>query len=178
MRRGALSVPALQLLLLLAIAAHTAALRAQTQASVNPTGRLEVASIKPSKPGAVVQDARLSFPPGRFEAINVTLNDLLYSLNGFTGRVEGARSGRNRIVTTLLPKRTATSHLWSAGEWCWRCSQNALSWRFIKRPEKSRVRHWLWGRDRRIYCPLKTARKRESRATFIKRFSKLSLWPA
>jgi hypothetical protein len=39
-----------------------------------PPRQYEVASIKPS---AVVQDVRLNFDRGRFEALNVTLNDVL-----------------------------------------------------------------------------------------------------
>ena len=52
--------------------------------------QFEVASIKPSKPGAVVRDMRIALPPGRFEAMNITLNELLLSLSGFTGEVRGA----------------------------------------------------------------------------------------
>jgi uncharacterized protein (TIGR03435 family) len=53
------------------------------------TAQIDVASIKPSKPGTAVQDSRLSFPPGRLEAINITLTEIINALNGYTGRVEG-----------------------------------------------------------------------------------------
>jgi uncharacterized protein (TIGR03435 family) len=53
------------------------------------TAQIEVASIKPSKPGAVVQDAKMSFPPGRIEATNMTLTEMVNALNGYNGRVEG-----------------------------------------------------------------------------------------
>lgn len=86
-------LPASRLLSLLAvaaqIAAHSAAAQPQNQAAVQPAGQYEVAVIKPSKPGAVVQDARVSFPPGRLEALNITLNEILQTLNGYIGRVEG-----------------------------------------------------------------------------------------
>jgi uncharacterized protein (TIGR03435 family) len=48
-----------------------------------------VASIKPSKLGSVVQDARASFSPGRFEPLNITLSEVLDALNNHTGRMEG-----------------------------------------------------------------------------------------
>jgi uncharacterized protein (TIGR03435 family) len=76
-------------LLLLAATALPAASQPQTQASPNTRRQFEVASIKPSKPGAVVQDARISFPPGRFEAVNVTLNDILQMMSHFSGKVQG-----------------------------------------------------------------------------------------
>jgi uncharacterized protein (TIGR03435 family) len=64
--------------------------------------QIEVASIKPSKPGAVVQDARMSFPPGRIEAANMTLTEMVNALNGYNGRVEGgpkwAQTDRYDIV--------------------------------------------------------------------------------
>jgi hypothetical protein len=92
MNRTKLLAPAFPLLLL-AIAAHPAAhpatVQPQTQASLNAPRQFEVASIKPSKPGAAVQDARLNFVGGRFEALNVTLNDVLYSFCGFSGKVQG-----------------------------------------------------------------------------------------
>ncbi len=58
--------------------------------------------IKPSKPGATVKDARISFPTARFEALNVTLYDLLTSMAGLSGKVQGgpnwAESDRYDIV--------------------------------------------------------------------------------
>ena len=51
--------------------------------------RFPVASIKASQPGALPKDMSVSFPPGGFQALNMTLADLLYLLNGYTGRVEG-----------------------------------------------------------------------------------------
>jgi uncharacterized protein (TIGR03435 family) len=66
------------------------------------TAQIEVASIKPSKPGAAVQDGRMSFPPGRIEAINMTLTEMVNALNGYNGRVEGgpkwAQTDRYDIV--------------------------------------------------------------------------------
>jgi hypothetical protein len=52
--------------------------------------RFEVVSIKPSRPGATMQDMRINLPPGRIEALNITLNELLLSFSGFSGKVEGA----------------------------------------------------------------------------------------
>jgi uncharacterized protein (TIGR03435 family) len=49
----------------------------------------EVASIKLSRPRAVIQDMRITFPPSRMEAVNVTLSELLASFSGFQGKVEG-----------------------------------------------------------------------------------------
>jgi uncharacterized protein (TIGR03435 family) len=46
-------------------------------------------SIKRSNPDAVVQDMRIKLPPGRIEALNITLYELLSSLSGFTGHVQG-----------------------------------------------------------------------------------------
>ena len=57
-------------------------------AAQTPT-RFDVASIKPSQPGASPQNASVAFPPGGFRALNMTLADLLYLLNGYTGRVDG-----------------------------------------------------------------------------------------
>jgi hypothetical protein len=53
--------------------------------------RFEVASTKPSKPGTVVQDMRLSFENDRFEAINITLKVILSAMSGFSAsvRIEG-----------------------------------------------------------------------------------------
>jgi uncharacterized protein (TIGR03435 family) len=76
-------------LLLLAVVALPTASQPQTQAPLNVLRQFEVASIKLSKPGAVVQDARIAFPPSRFEAVNVTLNDILASMSGFMGKVQG-----------------------------------------------------------------------------------------
>jgi uncharacterized protein (TIGR03435 family) len=112
-------------LLLLAVAALPAASQPQAQASLNAPRQFEVASVKPSKPGAAVQDARISFPPNRFEAVSVTLNDILLSMSGFSGKVQGgpkwteserydivakadgniAPGQRNQIVMELLEDR-------------------------------------------------------------------------
>lgn len=37
----------------------------------------------------MLQDMRISFPPGRMEAINITLVELLSSFSGFSGKVQG-----------------------------------------------------------------------------------------
>jgi uncharacterized protein (TIGR03435 family) len=70
-------------------------------------GQVEVASIKPSKPGTTVRDARSSFPPGRYEALNITLSEILDGMNGYTGLVEGgpkwAYSDRYDIIAKLDP---------------------------------------------------------------------------
>jgi uncharacterized protein (TIGR03435 family) len=83
-------------LLFLLVAALTPASQAQD------VRQFEAVSIKPSKPGAVIQDMRITLPPGRIEAVNITLNELLSSLTGFSGRVEGgpkwAESERYDIV--------------------------------------------------------------------------------
>jgi len=52
--------------------------------------QFEVASIKRSQPGATVQDARMDFPKGRFEAVSVTLNNILEALAFFQGKIQGA----------------------------------------------------------------------------------------
>lgn len=57
--------------------------------SPSPLRRFEVVSIKPSKSGAVLQDMRILFPPGRMEAVNITLVELLSSFSGFSGKVQG-----------------------------------------------------------------------------------------
>jgi len=53
--------------------------------------RFTVASIKPSRPDAVVQDARISFEGNRFQASNFTVSDLLSIRYGAysSGRVVG-----------------------------------------------------------------------------------------
>jgi uncharacterized protein (TIGR03435 family) len=51
--------------------------------------RFEVVSIKRSRPGATIQDMKIIFPPGRMEAVNITLSELLSSFSGFSGKVEG-----------------------------------------------------------------------------------------
>jgi uncharacterized protein (TIGR03435 family) len=51
--------------------------------------QFDVVSIKPSKPDATMQDMRITFPPGRMEAVNITLSELLLSFSGFSGKVEG-----------------------------------------------------------------------------------------
>jgi uncharacterized protein (TIGR03435 family) len=97
-----LSASACRLPLVLVVMARVAVTQPQTQAEVKPAGRIEVSSIKPSKPGAVVQDARASFSPGRFEALNITLSEVLDAWSNYTGRVEGgpkwAQSDRYDIV--------------------------------------------------------------------------------
>src|SRR4051794_10201943 len=61
--------------------------------SQNPGGnsprQFDVVSIKPSRPGAVMQEMRITLPPGRVEAVNITLSEMLASFSGFTGKVEG-----------------------------------------------------------------------------------------
>ena len=54
----------------------------------------EVASIKPSNSGALLKDMRLSFQNDRFEAINITLKEILSAMSGFSmsGRVQGGPS--------------------------------------------------------------------------------------
>lgn len=54
----------------------------------------ETASIKPSNPGAVVQDMRLSFENNRLEAVNITLKELLSATSGFSAstKVQGGPS--------------------------------------------------------------------------------------
>jgi uncharacterized protein (TIGR03435 family) len=49
----------------------------------------DVVSIKPARPDATMQDMRISLPPGRMEALNITLSELLLSFSGFSGKVEG-----------------------------------------------------------------------------------------
>ncbi len=49
----------------------------------------DVVSIKPARPDAAAQDMRINFPPGRMEALNITLSELLLSFSGFSGKVEG-----------------------------------------------------------------------------------------
>jgi uncharacterized protein (TIGR03435 family) len=67
-----------------------------------PAHHFEAVSIKPSKPGAVVQDMRINMPPGRMEAMNITVTELLAALSGFSGKVEGgpkwAESDRYDII--------------------------------------------------------------------------------
>jgi uncharacterized protein (TIGR03435 family) len=74
------------MLFLMATALLVRGQKSDDSASPRP---FEVASIKPSKPGAVMQDMRIAFPPGRMEAVNVTLNELLLSFSGFSGHVKG-----------------------------------------------------------------------------------------
>ncbi len=76
-------------LLLLALAAYPAVPQQQSPAPVNAPRHFEVASIRPSKPGAVVQDARVSFQSSRFEALNVTLNNILQTVFGYSSSVQG-----------------------------------------------------------------------------------------
>ena len=51
----------------------------------------EVASVKPSRPDASVKDMRLSFENDRFEAINITLKEMISAMSGFSmsRKVEG-----------------------------------------------------------------------------------------
>jgi uncharacterized protein (TIGR03435 family) len=50
----------------------------------------DVVSIKLSKPGAPIQEQRIIiFPPGRMEAKNITLSEILLAFSGFTGIVRG-----------------------------------------------------------------------------------------
>jgi uncharacterized protein (TIGR03435 family) len=51
--------------------------------------RFDVVSIKRSGPDAVIQDMRITLPPGRIEALNITLSEMLLSFSGFSGKVEG-----------------------------------------------------------------------------------------
>jgi uncharacterized protein (TIGR03435 family) len=73
----------------LLLAVLSAALWAQTPSPVPVPHRFEVVSIKPSRPGAVVQDARMQFQHGRLEAVNTTVAELLALLFGYYGKVEG-----------------------------------------------------------------------------------------
>lgn len=67
--------------------------------------RFEVASIKPSSPNAVIQDARVSFQPGgRFEAANMTLKELLLSMAGFSGEVRGGPKWVESTRYTIVAK--------------------------------------------------------------------------
>jgi uncharacterized protein (TIGR03435 family) len=71
------------------LAVLSAALWAQTPSPAPVPHRFEIVSIKPSMPGAVVQDARMQFPRGRFEAVNTTVSELLALMFGYYGKVEG-----------------------------------------------------------------------------------------
>jgi uncharacterized protein (TIGR03435 family) len=51
--------------------------------------RFEVASVRPSRPGAVVQESRMNFRGDRFDATAVTVGDILDTLAGALFRVEG-----------------------------------------------------------------------------------------
>ncbi len=51
---------------------------------------VEVASIKPSRPDATVRDAAAGFRPGRFDATNATLTEILNALRGYDGRQHSA----------------------------------------------------------------------------------------
>ncbi len=84
MTRTAHPIQAFLLLLLLA-----AVLPAQKTEGNSSTRLFDVAAIKRSKPGALIQDMRIIFPPGRMEAVNVTLKEMLLSFSGFSGKVEG-----------------------------------------------------------------------------------------
>ncbi len=58
--------------------------------TATPQRTFDVVSVKPSKSDAVMQDMRITFPsPGRIEARNITLSEILLSMSGFSGRVEG-----------------------------------------------------------------------------------------
>jgi uncharacterized protein (TIGR03435 family) len=71
-------------------------------AAVLAARSFEAVSIQPSRPGAAVQDMRIEFPPGRMEARNITLSELLGAFSGFSGRVEGGpnwvRSDRFDVI--------------------------------------------------------------------------------
>lgn len=75
---------------------------APSQTNASSSRRFEVVSIKRSRPGATIQDMRIIFPPGRMEAVNITLNELLSSFSGFSGKVEGgpkwAESDRYDVI--------------------------------------------------------------------------------
>ncbi|HXB69771.1 MAG TPA: TIGR03435 family protein [Candidatus Acidoferrales bacterium] len=76
-------------IVLFALVATVPARAQKSDNSPSPLRRLEVVSIKPSNPGAVLQDMRISFSPGRMEAVNITLVELLSSFSGFSGKVQG-----------------------------------------------------------------------------------------
>jgi uncharacterized protein (TIGR03435 family) len=82
-------LPARTALLLLAAALSASAQAASAQDPPATPLRFEVASIKPSKPGATLQDMHIEVPPGRMEALNITLYELISSLSGFSQKVEG-----------------------------------------------------------------------------------------
>ena len=76
-------------IVLFALVATVPARAQKSAASTSPPRHFEAVSIKPSSPGAVLQDMRISVPPGRVEAANITLVELLSSLSGFSGKVQG-----------------------------------------------------------------------------------------
>jgi uncharacterized protein (TIGR03435 family) len=80
--------------------------RAQASSPTGSPDQFDVASIKASKPWTGPQDARFSFPPGGFEALNVTLNDLIFFLNGYEGRVESAAAWTNEDRYDIIAKAT------------------------------------------------------------------------
>ncbi len=80
--------PARPFLLLLVLAAVLPVQSQKTEGNSSPR-LFDVASIKRSKPGAVIQDMRITFPPGRMEAVDITLSEMLLSFSGFSGKVEG-----------------------------------------------------------------------------------------
>lgn len=49
-----------------------------------PAAHFDVATIKPSNPDALAKDMRLSFRNGQFEAINITLKEILSAMSGFS----------------------------------------------------------------------------------------------
>jgi uncharacterized protein (TIGR03435 family) len=93
--------------------------------AVPVAAQFEVASVKPSKPGATVQDMRLVFEGNRFVATCTTVKDILRAMSGFkwdviggpkwadTDRfdieakspVEIVPAERNKAVLTLLKDR-------------------------------------------------------------------------
>jgi uncharacterized protein (TIGR03435 family) len=85
------------ILILLAVAPGSLA-----QSTEPSSPQVEVASIKPSRPDATVRNAAVAFPPGRFEATNTTLSEILNALRGYDGRVKGgpkwAQTDRYDIV--------------------------------------------------------------------------------
>jgi len=104
---------AIKLSVVLVAAARVTLPQLQAQPDTKPSGQIEVASIKPSRPGTVVQDARISCPPGRFDAVNITLGEIVDYLNGFTGRVEGVLAPpecRQAVLALLQDRFKLTIH--------------------------------------------------------------------
>jgi uncharacterized protein (TIGR03435 family) len=72
--------------------------------------RFEAASIRPSKPDATMKDMRLSFQNDRFEAINITLKEILSAMSGFSMsvRVEGGASWTETARYDIVAKAERT----------------------------------------------------------------------